>query len=508
MNTPERVNSAIATAAQGALLPVEAGAAKAPSPPRGASPSKVFRAWSPEQTALLPASKRDYLGDDHLAVFLLDLLPTLTLQPILDAYPEDRGQPPYDPRMMTVLLLYAYSQGMTSSRQIERRCREDLAFMYLTADACPDHDTICTFRREHLAAFTTLFLETLRIAQEAGVLTLGRIALDGTKMRANASKHTAMSYARMPERQAVLQAEIQRLLEEAEALDRAEDARYGRGRRGDEWPTALQDPATRPQRLREAKARLEAERKRALAAEKQAHMEQIEAATQALEAEACAQARVAGQPSPDAARPAPKAQRNFTDPESRIMKTADGFQQGYNAQVAVTVGSQLIVAGDVVPAPNDKQQLQPMVEQVIANVGVPTGVIADSGYFSEANVQSVEQREQPIEAHIAVARDRHGAPPTGPPRGRIPNGLSVADRMRRRLRTKRGRAIYAQRKITVEPVIGQIKGRGFRRFSLRGAAGVKGEFQLVCAVHNLVKLWRTRLDEVRRWRRGPQLAYA
>jgi hypothetical protein len=238
-------------------------------------------------------------------------------------------------------------------------------------------------------------------------------------------------------------------------------------------------------------------------------VEQIEAATQALEAEAREQARAAGQPTPDAARPAPKAQRNFTDSESRIMKTPDGFQQCYNAQVAVTVGSQLIVAGDVVQAPNDKQQLQPMVDQVIANVGVPAGVIADSGYFSEANVQSVEQREKPtIGAHIAVERDRHGAPPSGPPRGRIPKGLSVADRMRRRLRTKRGRAIYAQRKITVEPVIGQIKGRGFRRFSLRGAAGVKGEFQLVCAVHNLVKLWRTGLDAVRRWRRGQQLAYA
>jgi len=177
-----------ATREQAPLISGEAPAVRSSAPPRGGSPSKVFRPWSPEQTALLPASKRDYLGDDHLAVFLLDLLPTLNLQPILDAYPEDRGQPPYDPRMMTVLLLYAYSQGLTSSRQIERRCREDLAFMYLTADACPDHDTICTFRREHLTAFTTLFLETLRIAQAAGVLKLGRIALDGTKIRANASK--------------------------------------------------------------------------------------------------------------------------------------------------------------------------------------------------------------------------------------------------------------------------------------------------------------------------------
>ena len=498
-----------ATPEQAPLISGETSAVRSTAPRRGGSPSKVFRPWSPEQTALLPASKRDYLGDDHLAVFLLDLLPTLNLQPILDAYPEDRGQPPYDPRMMTVLLLYAYSQGLTSSRQIERRCREDLAFMYLTADACPDHDTICAFRREHLEAFTGLFLETLRIAQEAGVLKLGRIALDGTKIRANASKHKAMSYARMPERQAALQAEIQRLLEEAEALDRAEDAQYGRGRRGDELPTELKDPATRPQRLREAKARLEAERKRELAAAKQAHVEQIEAAKQALEAEAREDARAAGKPTPDAARPAPKAQRNFTDSESRIMKTADGFQQCYNAQVAVEVGTQLIVAGDVVAAPNDKQQLSPMVEQVVANVGVPDGVIADSGYFSEANVRSLEQREgQPIDAHIAVERDRHGAPPSGPPRGRIPKGLSGADRMRRRLRTKRGRAIYALRKVTVEPVIGQIKGRGFRRFSLRGAAGVNGEFQLVCAVHNLVKLWRTRVDAVRRWRSGQQLAYA
>src|SRR3990167_1229651 len=260
MKTPTRGETA--TPEQAPLLTVEAQPAAGRVPPRGASPTKVFRAWSPEQAALLPVAKRDHLGEGHLAVFLLDLLPTLTLQPILDAYPEDRGQPPYDPRMMTVLLLYAYSQGLTSSRQIERRCREDLAFMYLTADACPDHDTICTFRREHLAAFTGLFLETLRIAQAAGVLTLGRIALDGTKIRANASKHKAMSYARMPERQAALQAEIQRLLEEAEALDRAEEQQYGRGRRGDELPVALKDPATRRQRLREAKARVEAARKR------------------------------------------------------------------------------------------------------------------------------------------------------------------------------------------------------------------------------------------------------
>ncbi|MGH8910824.1 MAG: IS1182 family transposase [Egibacteraceae bacterium] len=507
MKNSARVETA--TPEQPALISGEASAVRSAVPPRGGSPSKVFRPWSPEQTALLPASKRDHLGDDHLAVFLLDLLPTLDLQPIRDGYPEDRGQPPYDPRMMTVLLLYAYSQGITSSRQIERRCREDLGFMYLTADACPDHDTICAFRREHLKTFQGLFLETLRVAQEAGVLKVGRIALDGTKIEANASKHKAMSYARMPERQAALAAEVRRLLAEAEALDRAEDEQYGRGRRGDELPAALQDPATRRQRLREAKARLEAERKRELAAEKQAQVDKIEAAKQALEAEARDHARAIGPPHPDAARPAPKAQRNFTDPESRIMKTADGFQQCYNAQVAVTVGTQLIVAADVVTAPNDKQQLQPVVAQVIANVGVPTGVIADSGYFSEANVQALEQRpSDPIEAHIAVERQRHGAPPPGPPRGRIPTGLSPADRMRRRLRTKRGHAIYAQRKITVEPVFGQIKGRGFRRFSLRGTDRVKGEFHLVCAVHNLVKLWRTARAAVRRWSAAGEIAYA
>jgi hypothetical protein len=312
----------------------------------------------------------------------------------------------------------------------------------------------------------------------------------------------------MPERQTALQAEIQRLLQEAEALDRAEDEQYGRDQRGDEWPEALRDPATRRRRLREAKARLEGERKRELAASKQAQLEKIEAAQEALEAAAQEQAAAAGQASPEAARPGPKAQRNFTDPESRIMKTADGFQQCYNAQVAATVGTQFIVAADVVTAGNDKQQLQPMMAQVVANVGEPDGVIADSGYFSEANVQALEQRDgRAIEAHIAVERDRHGAPPSGPPRGRIPNRLSVADRMRRRLRTKQGHAIYAQRKVTVEPVIGQIKGRGFRRFSLRGLTGAKGEFQLVCAVHNLVKLWRTRSVFIRE-RRGNEFAYA
>lgn len=507
MRTPAQ--RAPAPPEQGPLLSAEAAGDAPRRPPRAASPTKVFRPWSPDQAALLPASKRDYLGDDHLAVFLLDVVPTLDLHPILDAYAEDRGQPPYDPRMLTVLLVYAYSQGLSSSRQIERRCREDLAFMYLAGDAQPDHDTICAFRRRHLAAFQTVFVETLRVAQEAGVLQVGRIALDGTKIRANASKHTAMSYARMPERHAALQAQVQRLVEDAEALDRAEDAQYGRGRRGEELPAVLRDPATRPQRLREAKARLEAARKRALAATKQTQIDKIDAAKQALESTAREHAAAAGAPAPATARPDPKAQRNFTDPESRIMKTPDGFQQCYNAQVAVTVGSQFVVAADVVAAANDKQQLQPMVEHVIANVGEPDGVIADSGYFSEANVQALAQRAgRPLDAHIAVDRDRHGAPMTGPPRGRIPKGLSVAERMRRRLRTQGGRRIYAQRKVTVEPAIGQIKGRGFRRFSLRGLAGARGEFQLVCAVHNLVKLWRTRGALLVRANAGREPAYA
>lgn len=507
MKTPAREEST--RPEQVALISVEAGPpSSVATARRGGSPTKLFRAWDPDQAALLPASKRDYLGDAHLAVFLRELLEQLDVRPILDAYTEDRGQPPYDPRMMTVLLLYAYSQGITSSRQIERRCREDLAFMYLSADAQPDHDTICAFRRQHLAAFEPLFLETLRVAQAAGVLKLGRIMLDGTKVRANASKHKAMSYARMPEREAALGAEVERLLAEAEAIDHAEDQQYGRGRRGDELPAEMQDPTTRRERLREAKARLEAERKRELAAAKQAQLGKIEAAKQALEAEARAEAEAAGKP-PDTARPEPKAQRNFTDPESRIMKTPNGFEQCYNAQVAVDERSQLIVAADVVTAPNDKQQLHPLVEQVIANVGVPRGAVADSGYFSEANVQALEEREGArIEAHIAVERDRHGAPPAGPPRGRIPAGLSVAERMRRKLRTKRGRTIYARRKCTVEPVIGQIKGRGFRRFSLRGLRGAKGEFTLVCVVHNLMKLWRAAMRKLAGAPTRRELAYA
>ena len=271
-------------------------------------------------------------------------------------------------------------------------------------------------------------------------------------------------------------------------------------------PPVLTRP--RPQRLREAKARLQAERKREFAAQKQAQVAKIEHAQQALEAAAREPARAEGKSNPDAARPDPKAQRNFTDPESRIMKTADGFQQCYNAQVAVTVGSQLVVAADVVTAANDKQQLQPMVEQVLVNVDAPHRVIADSGYFSEANVQALDRDGRPIEADIAVERARHGAPPTGPPRGRIPQGLSPADRMRRRMHTKGCHTIYALRKVTVEPVIGQIKGRGFRRFSLRGVIGAQGEFQLVCAVHNLVKLWRTGVAIVREASADREPAYA
>jgi transposase len=317
--------------------------------------AKTFRPYVPEQELLLPPSVKDWLPDNHLAHFVSDLVDELDLSAILTPYEdEERGYPPYHPVMLTKVLLYAYCVGVFSSRRIERRLLGDVAFRVLAAGNAPDFRTISEFRRRHLDALQGLFTQVLRVAREAGAVQMGRVAIDGSKVKANASKHKAMSYARMHEREAELEQEVHDLLTQADATDAQEDAQHGRDRRGDDLPADLQRRTTRLARIREAKRVLE---------------------TRAKEA-----AEAKHEPLPDAAKPDDKAQYNFTDPESRIMKGPDGFVQAYNTQIAVEATTQLIVGQAGTQEGNDKRQLTPMIETVAAQSGeAPDEVLADSG---------------------------------------------------------------------------------------------------------------------------------
>jgi transposase len=412
---------------------------------------------------LMPPSLADWVPEDHLARFVRDLVETFDLHAIEEVYAEERGYPPYDPRMMVTVLLYAYCTGTYSSRKIAAKLVDSVAFRFLAAGNQPDFRTISEFRRRHGEALAALFTQGLRLCRQAGLVKLGRVAIDGTKIKANASKHKAMSYGRMRTQEAALAQEVRALLQQAEAADRDDDARYGRERRGDELPAELARRESRLQKIREAKA--------------------------ALEAEARAAAAAVGKP-PDDARPSDKAQRNFTDPEAKIQKTSDGFIQGYNAQIAVDGGpAQIIVAQHVTPAAPDVQQLQPLVSAITQALRRKPGqVLADAGYWSETNVTALEAKD--IEPFIATGRRKHTEPAPIAPRGRPPLDLSAKDRMARKLATLRGQWIYGRRKAIVEPVFGQIKhARGFRQFLRRGVRRVGQEWALVCLSHNLLKLY-------------------
>jgi transposase len=425
--------------------------------------AKTYRPYVPEQDFLLPPSVREWLPGDHLAYFVSDLIDQLDLSAITTVYEEeDRGYPPYHPVMLTKVLVYAYCVGVFSSRRIQRRLVEDVSFRVLAAGNEPDFRTIAEFRKRHLVALTGFFEQVLRLARELGAPRLGRVTLDGSKIKANASKHKAMSYGRMGEKQRQLREEVKHLLAQADAADAAEDAEYGSDRRGDELPAELQRRESRLKRIREAK--------------------------RALEARAKDEAAAAGQPS-DAAKPDPKAQYNFTDPESRIMKGPDGFVQAYNVQVAVD-DLQLIVGQAVTQQTNDKRQLMPMIAVIAQQSGdTPTRLLADAGYCSDENLAAIAKT--PIDAYISTRKQRHSERPGPCPRGPLPQPATRIDRMSRKLHTKVGAAVYAARKAIVEPVIGQIKqARGFRQFSLRGLEKVQAEWSLVCTTHNMLKLYR------------------
>ncbi len=425
--------------------------------------AKTYRPYVPEQDLLLPPSLRDWLPEDHLAYFVSDVVDALDLSAITTVYEdEERGYPPYHPVMMTKVLVYAYCVGIFSSRRIQRRLAEDVGFRVLAAGNEPDFRTIADFRKTHLAALTGFFEQVLDLARASGAPRLGRVALDGTKIKANASKHKAMSYQRMGEKQRQLRAEVKDLLAQAEAADAAEDAEYGADRRGDELPAELQRRESRLARIREAK--------------------------QVLEARAKDEAVAKGQPA-ESAKPDPKAQYNFTDPESRIMKGPDGFVQAYNAQVAVD-DLQLIVGQAVTQACNDKQQLVPMIATITQQSGeAPAVLLADAGYCSDANVVAISAT--PIDAYISTRKQSHGERPGPCPRGPLPATATPTDRMTRKVQTKAGAAVYAARKAIVEPVFGQIKqARGFRQFLLRGLEKVQGEWSLVCTTHNILRMYR------------------
>jgi transposase len=430
---------------------------------------KSYRPYYPDEELLLPPSLRDWLPEDHLAYFVSDVVDNLDLSAMDAVYgTEKRGQPPYDPLMMTKVLVYGYCIGVFSSRRIERRLVEDIAFRVLAAGNQPNFRTISDFRKIHLQTLAGLFEQVLKIALEAGAMKVGRVALDGTKVKANASKHKAMSHDRMLEKEKQLKAEVQQLLEQAEAADAEEDARHGKDRRGDELPAELARRETRLKRIREAK--------RALAAR----------AREKAEAEGS---------DPKQAKPQEKDQYNFTDPESRIMKGADGFVQAYNAQAAVEPDFQLIVGQAVTQASNDKKQLKPMVEVIEEQSGQrPDEILADSGYCSEENLKALDSEDQPeqkIIGYVATERQKHDEYKEPCPRGPLPQDATRVDRMRRKLKTKAGKAVYAARKAIVEPVFGQIKhARGFRQFLLRGLDKVRGEWSLVCLTHNILKLYR------------------
>lgn len=442
--------------------------------------SKSYREWNPDQTYLFPPSPHDWLPEDDLVFFLLDTVASLDLQPFYDYYERNlRGQPPYHPRLLVTLLLYCYATGTRSSRKIMRRCQTDVACRILVGEDIPDFRTISDFRKIHLERLEKLFVEALKLCGLAGLTKLGTLVLDGSKVKANASRHKAMSYEYLQKEEPRLQQEIQQLLAEAQATDAAEDAEHG-DRRGDELPQELARREQRLARIQQAKAVLEA-RARA-------------------EAEADAVQRAAqGKPPrptpPEQTEPDPKDQYNFTDPESRIMKSSNkGWDQCGNGQVVVTA-EQIIVAADVTDQANDKQQLQPMLVQACQNRAAAgltetlDRVLGDAGFFSEENVRFLE--EAGLDGYLATERLKHHEAIPSTLRGRCPQGLSGKQRMTRKLRTKKGRTLYARRKGIVEPVFGQIKqGLGFRQFLLRGLAKMRGEWRLVCTVHNLLKLWR------------------
>ena len=462
------------------------------------APRKNYRAWDPQQSSHDAISPREALPENDLVFFLIDLIPQLDLTPFHQYYARElRGQPPFDVTMMVTLLVYAYCVGVCSSRKIAAACERNLAFRAIVGDDPPDFRTISDFRKIHRAAMKSLFVEVLRVAGELGMVKLGNMSTDGTKMGANASRHKAMSYGYMGKEIERLNAEVEQLLQGAEQLDAEQDAALG-SRRGDELPDELKRREDRLVKIRQAQARLEAE------AQAQAQEEQRRRDEAQAQREADGRHRRGKEPAPIDPTPEDKAQTNFTDPEAKMMKQSNkGFDYSYNAQAVVDGENQIIVAAEVTRAANDKQQAVPMGQAALDNLNaagierpkaadgtaMPIPNTADTGYFSEKAVEGLEQIG--LDPYVAVERQKHhdttatsGAPAPSA-------GTSAKEKMRAKLGSATGKALYAARKQIVEPVFGQIKSsRGIRAFLLRGLEKVSAEWQLICLTHNLLKIWR------------------
>ena len=429
--------------------------------------AKHFRPWNPKQKWLLPPEITEFIPEGHTSHFVRDLVvEQLDLAAILDTYDEERGFPPFHPAMMVALLLYSYTQGVFSSRKIAKGCIERMDFAAVTGFQKPDFRTICLFRRRHLQALAGLFQQVLVLCRRAGLVTLGHVALDGTKVKANASKHKAMSYDRMEKAENEFSEVVKGWLDQAEITDLGEDSRF-RNRQGDELPDWVVNKVERQKKIREAKAALERE-----AAERAKEKKKDDN----------------DEDPPEPPRVDPKAQRNFTDPESRIMPTKNGFEQCFNAQAAVDAEAQVIVACDVVASNADCPQLLQMVDRIKANLGrKPKVCSADAGYCSEANLEGMAARK--IKAYLATGRQKHGTKAATHAKNGKPGSLVA--QMRDRLKRGGWRSPYRLRKQVVEPVFGQIKqAMGFRQFLFRGLAKVQAEWNLVCTAHNLLKLAR------------------
>ena len=447
-----------------------------------------------EEVYLLPPSLKEWISEGDLVWFIIDAVGQMDLRGIYNKYRIDgKGQAAYEPSMMVSILLYAYCMGERSSRKIERLCERDIAFKIITANKVPDHTSICRFRKENGERLGSLFTEVLKLCSKAGLVKLGVVALDGVKIKADAALESNRTYAH-------IEKEVKKMLLEAEAVDAKEDELYGRDKRGDEIPEGLRDRKSRLKRLKECKERLALEAKEE--AEKQ--QEKIET-REAVETESGKKKR-GRKPKEAVFEPQEEAKANITDPESRIMKTRCGYIQGYNGQAVVTEG-QIIVAAELTNKENDVKELHPMVKKARENIeaikkdgiegrkgiGDMTVVLSDAGYCSEKNLKEMEGEE--VEHIMATKKDwkeRKAMRESPLPRGRIPNGLSLKERMQRKLLTKRGKGLYKKRGQIVEAVFGQIKGcRGIVKFMRRGLLACREEWKMICATHNLLKLWRS-----------------
>ncbi len=440
--------------------------------------SKTFRFYDMNQQLLLPPDLRQWLRDDHLALYVSDVVEALDLSRILNKYEEgdSRGRPPYHPALMVKLLVYGYCTGRMSSRKLEQATYDDVAFRVLSCDQHPDHDSIADFRKRHLAELGQLFVQVLQLCQRAGLVKLGHVAVDSTKIKANAAKRESLRYGHFDAAEHALEAEVLRLLTEAQRIDDEEDTVYGAGRRGDELPAELRRRETRLAKIRELKAQLEQEAQQAAAQEQQQKA-----------ADEPKNYRRRQWTKSKSGAVVPKDKRNLTDPDSRLMMdtTTGNYEQAYNPQLAVDAQTQIIVAARVVQAPNDQEQLVPTVLAVKENLGaLPAIVSADGAYFSSAVITTEALRG--IDLYV---------PPNEPEPSVVPEApvldASVRAQMWHKLKSKPGRKIYNRRKTIVEPVFGQIKHvRSFRQFMLRGLAQVEGEWLLICLTHNLLKLFR------------------